>query len=155
MDAFLYIIPALIMCAALFMAYRVIRRWLQVRGAWNSGLTAQGRCLKTYTTTHSSSGNSHVHSTLHHVYQFVTRDGRSVRFEEAGGRPTIVEGDTVTIYYTAGHEVAATAHEPSPVKQGAATLGILTFLGVMVGFCVFFMLSVHGFAADDSFSGMP
>ncbi len=42
-------------------------------------------------------------TTLHHVYEFATREGRTVRFEEAGGPRTTVEGDIVPVHYTAAH----------------------------------------------------
>ncbi|XUL88364.1 hypothetical protein ACQ86D_18295 [Streptomyces galilaeus] len=141
MDLIIYLVPSLVMGFALFMGYRVTRRWLQVRGAWNSGLTAEGRCLRSYTTVSGGHGDTSVRTTLHHVYEFTARDGRSVRFEEEGGRGTVIEGDYVTVYYTDGPEVVATAHEPSRGKQAAATFGILAFLGVIVVFCIGFIAS--------------
>ncbi|MER6626983.1 DUF3592 domain-containing protein [Streptomyces sp. NPDC000987] len=150
MDVLLYLVPGLIMALALFMAYRVTRRWLQVRGAWNSGLTAEGRCLRTFTTTHGGGHDSSVRTTLHHVYEFTARDGRRIRFEEEGGPATRLEGDFVTVYYTDGHRVAATAHEPARAKQAAATFGILAFLGVVVVFCVVFMVTyTEAFVTSD------
>lgn len=141
------------MGVVLFMAYRVLRRWLQVRSAWNSGLTAEGRCLKVFTTVSEGVGeHSRVRTTLHHVYEFKTRDGRPIRFEEEDGPATTVEGDFVTVYYTDGPEVVATAHEPSPVKQAAASIGILALLGVMVAFCVGFVIMYHQMSTDDALS---
>lgn len=141
MDLIIYLVPSLVMGFALFMGYRVTRRWLQVRRAWNSGLTAEGRCLRSYTTVSGGRGDTSVRTTLHHVYEFTARDGRSVRFEEEGGRGTVIEGDFVTVYYTDGPEVVATAHEPSRGKQAAATFAILAFLGVIVVFCIGFITS--------------
>ncbi|TXS40581.1 DUF3592 domain-containing protein [Streptomyces sp. uw30] len=141
MDVIFYVVPGLIMAVALFMAYRVVRRSLQMRSAWNSGLTAQGRCLRMYTTTHGGSGDSRVHTTLHHVYEFTTHDGRPIRFEEEDGPGTTVEGDVVTVYYADGPQVVATAHRPSHGRQAAATVGILVFLGVVVLFCAGFMVT--------------
>ncbi|KAB1142694.1 hypothetical protein F7R91_28280 [Streptomyces luteolifulvus] len=140
MDLLFYVVPSLMIAIAVFAAYRVVRRWLQIRGAWNSGLTAEGRCLRAYTTTHGGSNNSSVRTTLHHVYEFTARDGRAVRFEEEDGPGTIVEGDFVTVYYTEGREVVATALPPRRGKQAAATFGILAFLGVFVAFCIGFMI---------------
>ncbi|MET7452522.1 hypothetical protein ABZT03_11605 [Streptomyces sp. NPDC005574] len=140
MDVIFYLLPGLIMAGALFAAYRVVRRWLQVRGAWNSGLTAEGHCLRTFTTTYGGGGDTSVRTALHHVYEFTARDGRVVRFEEEDGPATVVEGDYVTVYYTDGRDVVATAHEPRRGKQAAATFGILAFLGVIVVFCVGFMV---------------
>ncbi|MEV5435945.1 hypothetical protein AB0K80_07910 [Streptomyces sp. NPDC052682] len=141
MDVFFYLVPDVIMAGALFMAYRVVRRWLRIRSAWNSGLTAEARCLRTYTTTHGGANDTSVRTTLHHVYEFLARDGRVVRFEEDGGPGTILEGDYVTVYYTAGREVVATAHAPSRAKHAAAAVGILAFLGVIVAFCVGFIVT--------------
>jgi hypothetical protein len=141
MDAMFYAVPGLIMAAALFLAYRVVRRSLQLRSAWTSGLTAEGRCLRMFTTTHGGGHDTSVRTRLHHVYEFTTRDGRLVRFEEEDGPATVVEGDIVTVYYTEGREVAATAQRPNPVKNVAGALGVLAFLGVVVVFCVGFMVT--------------
>jgi len=141
MDAFFYLIPGLIMAGALFMASRVLRRWLQLRSAWNSGLTAEARCLRMYTTTHGGSGDTQVRTTLHHVYEFTTQDGRVIRFEEEGGPGTTVEGDIVTVHHTGGEEVVATAHAPGRAKHAATLVGTLAFLGVVVAFCVVFMVT--------------
>ncbi|WP_406202259.1 MULTISPECIES: hypothetical protein [unclassified Streptomyces] len=149
MDAIFYVIPGLIMAVALFVAYRVVFRSLQMRRAWNSGLTAQARCLRSYTTVSGGHGNTSVHTTLHHVYEFVARDGRLVRFEEEGGPGTRVEGDLVTVHYAEGAQVVATAHAPGHARQAAATVGILVFLGVVVVFCAGFMSTY-----SDMSSGM-
>lgn len=152
MDLFLYIIPSIIMAFVAVMAYRVLRRWLQIRSAWNSGLTAEGRCLKAFTTVSKGAGeHSEVHSTIHHVYEFTTHDGRAVRFEEENGPMTTVEGDFVTVYYADGRKVVATAHEPGRVKQAAASFGLLAFLGVVFAFCVVFMVTFHQLSTDPSF----
>ncbi|WP_371580014.1 DUF3592 domain-containing protein [Streptomyces sp. NBC_01314] len=152
MDAFFYLIPGVIMTVIAFQAYRVLRRWLQIRSAWNSGLTAEARCLKTFTTVSESVGeHSRVRTTIHHVYEFRTHDGQAIRFEEEDGPMTTVEGDFVTVYYTEGPDVVATAHEPGRVKQAAASLGLLSFLGVAFAFCVFFMVTYHQFSTDTSF----
>jgi hypothetical protein len=144
MDVLFYLVPSLMLAAGLFMIYRVVRRWLQVRAAWNSGLTAQGRCLRMFTTTHGGGEHSRVRTTLHHVYEFTARDGRVIRFEEENGPATCLEGDLVTVYYTDGRgDVVATAQAPARVKQAASTLGILAFLGVFVVFCVGFMVTYH------------
>ncbi|WP_328747729.1 DUF3592 domain-containing protein [Streptomyces sp. NBC_00285] len=141
MDAFFYIIPVLIMAGALFGAYRVVRQWLQMRKAWNSGLTAEARCLKMFTTVHGGANDTSVRTTVHHVYEFTARDGRAVRFEEEDGPATRLEGDFVTVYYAEGADVVATAQEPRRAKHAAATFGVLAFLGVIVAFCVGFMVT--------------
>jgi hypothetical protein len=143
MDLFFYLVPGLILAVVLFGAYRVVQRSLQLRSAWNSGLTAEARCLRMFTTTHGGGNDTSVRTTLHHVYEFTARDGRVVRFEEEDGPATTVEGDIVTVYYAEGHEVAATAKAPGRAKLAASTIAILTFLGVMAVFCVGFMVTYH------------
>ncbi|EGX57848.1 hypothetical protein SZN_20632 [Streptomyces zinciresistens K42] len=140
MDLFFYAVPGLIMAVAVFLAYRVVRRQLQMRAAWNSGLTAEGRCLRTYTTTHGG-GHSRVTTVLHHVYEFAARDGRAVRFEEEGGPATTVEGDFVTVHYTDGPRIAAMAHRPGRVRHAATALGAIAFLGVVMVACVGFVVT--------------
>lgn len=158
MDFMFYGGPTFIIAIAVLMATFVIRRVLRMRRAWNSGLTAEARCLRTYTTTSGGSGDSSVHTTLHHVYEFVARDGRTVRFDEPHGPGTVIEGDHVTVFYSEGGEgqqVNATAHRPSPVRHGLALAGILGFLGVIVVFCVGFMMTYSQVfePIGDMFSG--
>jgi hypothetical protein len=144
MDFMFYVMPGLILAAAVFVAYRVVRRSLQVRRAWNSGLTAEGRCLRMFTTTHGGGRDSSVSTTLHHVYEFTARDGRTVRFEEEDGPATIVEGDVV-----------ATAKAPGRAKLAASTVAVLAFLGVVAVFCVGFMVTYSqgfdGSGFDENF----
>jgi hypothetical protein len=154
MDLMFYAVPSLILALVLFMAFRVVRRSLQVRGAWNSGLTAEARCLRMFTTTHGGSGDTSVRTTLHHVYEFTARDGQVVRFEEEDGPGTTLEGDFVTVYYKddkGGREVVATALTPRRAKQAASAVALLAFLGVVVVFCVGFMITYSQFS--DPFSG--
>ncbi|WP_406169537.1 DUF3592 domain-containing protein [Streptomyces sp. NBC_00996] len=156
MDVFFYAIPGLIMAVVLLAAAKVVRRWLELRSAWSSGLTAEARCLRSYTTTSGGGGDTSVTTTLHHVYEFMTREGRTVRFEEANGPSTVVEGDIVTVHYAAERPEKATAQAPSPVKAAAGTIGMLVFLGVIVAFCVGFMVTYHHMSAesDGFFGGM-
>jgi hypothetical protein len=149
MDVMFYAVPGLIMAVALFGGYRVVRRWLQMRGAWNSGLTAEARCLRMFTTTRGGGGDSHVRTVIHHVYEFTARDGRTVRFEEEDGPRTVLEGDLVTVHYADGREVVATAVPPRPAKQAAATFAILAFLGVIVAFCIGFMATYSDFSSSS------
>ncbi|MDF3145901.1 MULTISPECIES: DUF3592 domain-containing protein [unclassified Streptomyces] len=141
MDLFFYAVPSLILAVVLFGAYRVVRRSLQIRSAWNSGLTAEGRCLRMFTTTHGGGNDTSVRTALHHVYEFTARDGRTVRFEEEDGPATILEGDFVTVYYAEGRDVVATAKEPRRGTLAASTVAILAFLGVVAVFCVGFMVT--------------
>ncbi|WP_405932212.1 DUF3592 domain-containing protein [Streptomyces sp. NBC_00827] len=155
MDFFFYAVPGLIIAGVAFAAVRIIRRSLELRSAWNSGLTAEARCLRSYTTTSGGGGDSSVSTTLHHVYEFRTREGRAVRFDESNGPSTIVEGDIVTVHYTAERPKKATAHAPSPVKAAAGTIGILVFLGVAAAFCIGFMVTYHQMSSsfDMPFGG--
>ena len=155
MDVFFYAVPGLIMAVAIFMAVAVIRRSLDMNRAWSSGLTAEARCLRSLTTTSGGGGDTSVSTTLHHVYEFRARDGRTVRFEEKNGPATIIEGDIVTVHYIAERPEKATAHTPSRGKLAAGTAGILIFCTVIVLFCIGFMVSVHGFFSmwDSAGSG--
>jgi hypothetical protein len=155
MDVFFYAVPGLIMAVAIFMAVAVIRRSLDMNRAWSSGLTAEARCLRSFTTTSGGGGDTSVSTTLHHVYEFRARDGRTVRFEEENGPATIIEGDIVTVHYIAERPEKATAHTPSRGKLAAGTAGILIFCTVIVLFCIGFMVSVHGFFSmwDSAGSG--
>lgn len=131
-----------------------MRRSLELRRAWNSGLTAEARCLRSYTTVSGGGNDTSVHTTLHHVYEFTTNKGRAIRFEEAHGPSTVVEGDIVTVHYTAQRPEKATAQPPSPVKAAAGTIGMLVFFGLIVAFCVGFMITYHvESSGGDSFMG--
>ena len=142
MEALFYVAPLLIIVLVLCGAVAVIRRSRRVNSAWSSGLTAEGRCLRTYTTT-SGGGDTMVSTSLHHVYEFTTREGRAVRFEERNGPGTTLEGDIVTVYYAADHPEQATAHAPSRGKLAAGAGCALAFCGVIVAFCVLFILVAH------------
>ncbi|KUM90405.1 MULTISPECIES: hypothetical protein [Streptomyces] len=152
MDVFFYLAPSLIMAVALLGAWLVVRRWLRMRSAWNSGLTAWGRCLRVYTTTHGG-GDTRVRTRLHHVYEFTTQDGRVVRFEEDGGPGTTVEGDSVTVHYAAGQDVVATAHPRGSARYAAAAFVMLAFLGVIVLFCVGFMVTFATMSSGSNAAG--
>ncbi|MER7928894.1 DUF3592 domain-containing protein [Streptomyces sp. NPDC096057] len=153
MEALFYVIPLLMIALAVAGGVGVVRGSRRVSSAWGSGLTAEGRCLRTYTTT-SGGGDTMVSTTLHHVYEFTTREGSTVRFEEQNGPGTVLEGDIVTIHYTAEHPERATAHTPARGKLAAGTGCALVFLGVFIVFCIGFMLVVHTmFTAADDFLG--
>jgi hypothetical protein len=155
MDLFFYLAPGLILAVVLFGAYRVVRRSLQIRSAWNSGLTAEGRCLRMFTTTHGGGRDTSAHTTLHHVYEFTARDGRVIRFEEEDGPATTVEGDFVTVYYKEGVDVVATAKVPGRARLAASTVAILAFLGVVAVFCVGYMVTYHQMSSEFGFSDSP
>lgn len=143
MEFMFYAVPAFIAAVVIAMAVKVIRRSLQMRQAWASGLTAEARCLRTYTTTSRHSDSRHITTTLHHVYEFTPSAGRPVRFEEVNGPATTIEGDFVTVHYTADRPENATAHAPNPLKNAASMMGLLCFFGVMLALCVFFMVTAN------------
>ncbi|MFF5366489.1 DUF3592 domain-containing protein [Streptomyces sp. NPDC013187] len=142
METLFYLVPTLMIAVASCAVVVVIRRSVRVGRAWNSGLTAEARCLRTYTTT-SGGGDSSVRTTLHHVYEFTTRDGRGVRFEEHGGPGTTLEGDIVTVHYPADRPEHATARPPAQGKLVAGTGCLLAFLGTFILFAIGFMVVTH------------
>ncbi|WP_406008731.1 hypothetical protein OG440_23380 [Streptomyces sp. NBC_00637] len=151
MEAFFYLVPSVMIAGLLFGVFGLVRRSRRVVRAWDGGLTAQARCLRAYTTT-SGGGDTAVGTTLHHVYEFGTRAGRVVRFEEANGPGTTVEGDIVTVHYAAEHPEEATARTPARNRLFAESGALLLFLGVAIAFCVFFMVTAHAmFAEADDF----
>ncbi|MEV5982201.1 DUF3592 domain-containing protein [Streptomyces sp. NPDC052114] len=155
MEFMFYAVATLIAVMLIVGAVRLVKRSGELDRAWRSGLTAQARCLRAYTTTRGGGGNSHVTTTLHHVYEFTTLDGRYVRFEEEHGPATTVEGDLVTVHYEAARPEAATAQAPRPYALTAGTFGLLCFLGVMLVLCIYFMVSVNDMFADDVYSDLP
>ncbi|MFI8298156.1 hypothetical protein ACIGCZ_19705 [Streptomyces nigra] len=150
MDALFYVVPCLILAIVLFFGYRVTRRSGEIRAAWNSGLTAEGHCLRTFTTTYGN-GRDQVRTMLHHVYEFTARDGRVVRFEEEGGPATTVMGDVVTVYYTEGPRIAATASRPGRIRLAASTLGLLAILSAIAVMCVTFMVTYPDMSSEFGF----
>jgi hypothetical protein len=151
MEAMFYVVPVLMIALALSGMIALLRRAQHISSAWNSGLTAEGRCLNTYTTTSGGSGDTSVSTTLHHVYEFTTREGYAVRFEEKNGPGTIITGDIVTVRYTAEHPERATAKAPARGRLLAEQGCVLAFFGVFIAVCVMFMVVVHvGFAFTDS-----
>jgi len=148
MEVLFYIVPSLMIVGVLFAVTRLFKRAQRIRSAWNSGLTAEARCLRTYTTTSGGGGDTSVSTTLHHVYEFMTREGRTVRFEEENGPGTILEGDIVTAYYVAERPEEATAHTPGAGKLWAGTGCLFVFFGVFIAGCIGFMVVAHeAFAA--------
>ncbi|WP_329217696.1 DUF3592 domain-containing protein [Streptomyces sp. NBC_01485] len=152
MEAFFYIVPSVMIVGAMFGAFGVVRRSRRVTRAWGGGLTAEARCLRSYATTSGGGGDTSVHTTLHHVYEFTTREGRTVRFEEANGPGTTIEGDIVPVHYAADRPEEATAKAPARGRLFAESGCVLLFLGVITAFCVFFMVTAHWmFDVSDGF----
>lgn len=132
------IIPLLLIALAVYGAVVVLRRSREVSSAWSSGITAEARCIRSYTTTSRSGDN--VRTTLHHVYEFTARDGRVIRFDETGGPSTRVEGDVVTVHYVPERPEHATAKVPAPGKLAASTGCALLFITVFIAFAVFLIV---------------
>ncbi|MET7852333.1 DUF3592 domain-containing protein [Streptomyces avermitilis] len=140
MEALFNVIPLLLITFAVYAAIVLLRRSRQVSDAWSRGITTQARCVRSYTTT-SGGGDSTVRTTLHHVYEFTTRDGRVVRFDEEGGPSTTLEGDIVTVHYLPERPERATAKAPAHGKLAASTCGAMLFLAVFIGFSIFIMIA--------------
>ena len=153
MEVLFYIVPSIMIAGLLLAAFTVVGRAQRVSRAWDSGLTAEARCLRSY-TTNSGGGDTMVSTTLHHVYEFTTREGRTVRFEEANGPGTTIEGDIVTVHYAAGHPEEATAKAPARGRLFAESGCLLLFLGAAIAFCVFFMVTAH-WMFDEADGFMP
>lgn len=142
MDALLYLVPGVMITGCVFAAVQVIRRALRTSRAWTHGLTAEGRCLHTYLRA-SGGHDTTVRGTLHHVYEFTTREGERFRFDEVGGDSTVVAGDHVVVRYPAERPQWATALQPA---QGRLILGtgiLVAFMGVVAVGCVLFAVSAH------------
>ncbi|WP_333740988.1 DUF3592 domain-containing protein [Streptomyces sp. IBSBF 2806] len=152
MEAFFYVVPSVMAAGLLFGMFRLLVRSRRIARAWNSGLTAEARCLRSYAT--ASGGDTMISTTLHHVFEFTTRDGRVVRFEEADGPGTILEGDVVTVRYAADRPEEATAKAPARGRLLAESGCLLGFLGVALAFCVFFMVTAH-WMFDEADNLMP
>ena len=153
MEAFFYIVPSVMIAGLLSGVFGLVRRSRRVARAWGGGLTAEARCLRSY-TTNSGGGDTMVSTTLHHVYEFTTLEGRTVRFEEANGPGTTLEGDIVTVHYAAGHPEEATAKAPARGRLFAESGCLLLFLGAAIAFCVFFMVTAH-WMFDEADGFMP
>ncbi|MEU0002956.1 DUF3592 domain-containing protein [Streptomyces sp. NPDC006314] len=143
MELFFYAIPTLMITGCGFAAYLLVRRARRLSRTWAHGLTAEARCLRMFTTTSGGGGDTSVRTTVHHVYEFATREGRTVRFEEEDGPTTVLEGDLVTVRYLPEQPQRATALPPSRGRLAFTTGFGLTFLGVVVTFCVGFIAVAH------------
>ncbi|MFD8804778.1 DUF3592 domain-containing protein [Streptomyces sp. NPDC059597] len=153
MDLVLYVIPSIMIALCVLFAAKLVRRSRRVGRTWAHGLTAEGRCLHTYATTGGGRDTS-VHTTLHHVYEFTTREGRTYRFDETDGSPMVVAGDHVTVRYLPEEPEGATALPPQPGRLALVTGVGLAILGVVVVGCAVFMGVVHEGSASAA-SLMP
>ncbi|GGS46993.1 DUF3592 domain-containing protein [Streptomyces cinerochromogenes] len=142
-ESLFYAVPGVMLAGFVYAAYLLVRRARRISRTWAHGLTAEARCLRMYTTTSGGGGDTSVHTTLHHVYEFTTRDGRTVRFEEEDGPATVLEGDFVTVRYLPELPERATARPPARGRLAAGTGVGLVLLGVACAFCVGFMAVAH------------
>ncbi|GGW36170.1 hypothetical protein GCM10010503_10040 [Streptomyces lucensis JCM 4490] len=143
MELLFYVVPCLMIAGFGSAAYLLVRRARRISRTWRHGLTAEGRCLRMYTTTSGGGGDTSVRTAVHHVYEFTTRDGRTQRFEEEDGPATVIEGDFVTVRYLPEQPQRATALPPA---QGSLAVGTgfgLAFIGVCVAFCTVFIVVAH------------
>ncbi|MFG2355945.1 DUF3592 domain-containing protein [Streptomyces sp. NPDC048521] len=150
MELIFYAVPTLMIAGCGFAAYLLVRRARRLSRTWAHGLTARARCLRMYTTTSGGGGDTSVRTTVHHVYEFATREGRTVRFDEEGGSATVLEGDFVTVRYLPEQPRRATALPPSRGKLVVTTGFGLTFLGVAATFCAGFITVAHMMFTESS-----
>ncbi|MGW2369789.1 DUF3592 domain-containing protein [Streptomyces sp. NPDC001667] len=139
-DVFVLAVPGLMAAVGVAGMVWAVLRVRRLRAAWRSGIEVPGRCLRLYATTTTRRQGVHVSSstTLNHVYEFTTPEGRVTRFEEAGGRATVVEGDVVTVRYPEGRPDRATALAPGDSRTLLGMGVLLAFLAVFVTGCVGF-----------------
>ncbi|MFF3989034.1 DUF3592 domain-containing protein [Streptomyces sp. NPDC001797] len=153
LEAFFYIIPGIFVVGGVLGLYRTLKRSSQISRTWRHGRTAEARCLRSYTRTSGGGGDTSVTTTLHHVYEFTTAEGRVVRFDEASGRSTVVEGDFVTVYYLPEHPEGATSRPPAQGRLAVGTGCSVAFFVVFIGFALAFIVGAHfAFSAADGFA---
>lgn len=143
MEAVFYILPGIFVVVGVLGVVRTLRRSSQISRAWRHGRTAEARCLRSYTRTSGGGGDTSVTTTLHHVYEFTTAEGRAVRFDEARGRSTVIEGDFVTVYYLPENPEGATANPPAQGKLAAGAGCTVAFFVVFILFALGFMGVAH------------
>ncbi|WP_308310665.1 DUF3592 domain-containing protein [Streptomyces sp. GbtcB6] len=143
MEVFFYVLPGIFVVVGVLGLVRTLRRSSQISRAWRHGRTAEARCLRSYTTTSGGGGDTAVTTTLHHVFEFTTAEGRTVRIDERNGRSTVVEGDFVTVYYLPENPEGATAQAPAQGKLAVGTGCMVAFFVVFIGFALVFMGVAH------------
>jgi hypothetical protein len=142
-ELFFYAVPTLMIAGFSAALAGLLRRAWRINRTWSRGLTAEGRCLRMFTTTSGGGGDTSVRTTVHHVHEFTTHDGRTVRFEEKNGPATVLEGDFVTVRYLPERPERATALPPARARLAAGTGCGVAFLGVAIMFCVVFLVTAH------------
>ncbi|WP_030347702.1 DUF3592 domain-containing protein [Streptomyces sp. NRRL S-1022] len=149
-ESLFYAVPAFMLACIVSAAYLMVRRARRISRTWAHGLTAEARCLRMFTTTSGGGGDTSVRTTVHHVYEFTTREGGAVRFEEEDGPATVLEGDFVTVRYLPELPERATALPPARGRLAAGTGAGLVFLGVAGSFCIGFMVVAHAMFSDSA-----
>ncbi|MFG2355944.1 hypothetical protein [Streptomyces sp. NPDC048521] len=119
---------------AVWSAVALVRRTRQRRAAWESGLTAQARVVRAWSTTQLV--NNVARRVQWHEYDFTTQDGRAVRFKESGGPRDRTEGHQVLVHYAPHEPDKATASEPRPGRDMAITVVWLVVLAACAIFLV-------------------
>ncbi|MFE5032928.1 DUF3592 domain-containing protein [Streptomyces sp. NPDC056683] len=153
MEAFFYILPGIFVVVGVLGLYKTLKRSSQISRTWRHGRTAEARCLRSYARTSGGAGDMPVTTTLHHVYEFTTAEGRVVRFDEASGRSTVVEGDFVTVYYLPERPEGATSRPPAQGRLAVGTGCSVAFFVVFIGFALAFIVGAHfAFSAADGFA---
>ncbi|KUN01385.1 hypothetical protein AQI95_31125 [Streptomyces yokosukanensis] len=155
MDLLFYAVPSLMIAGFGYAALLLLHRARRINRTWSHGLTAEARCMRMFTTTSGGGGDTSVRTTLHHVYEFTTREGRTVRFEEEDGPATVVEGDVVTVRYLPEQPERATARPPARARLAVGTGFGLAFLGVCIAFCVGFIVVAHSMFTEAGGGLMP
>ncbi|WP_317443545.1 DUF3592 domain-containing protein [Streptomyces collinus] len=147
-ELFFYLAPTLMIAGVGWFAFRLVHRARRISRTWQHGLTAEARCLRMYTTTSGGGGDTSVHTSVHRVYEYTTREGAQVRFEEVGGPATVLEGDFVTVRYLPEQPRLATAIPPSRGRLATESGCLLAFLGVIIVFCLGFMVVAHSMFSE-------
>ncbi|WP_353942768.1 DUF3592 domain-containing protein [Streptomyces sp. HUAS MG91] len=135
---FFFVGLAVIMAAfVVTICVALLRRALRIRRAWHGGRTSEARCLRVFTTT--TGGDS---PTTHRsrVYEFTTREGRTVRITADGGPDTVLEGDIVMVRYSADAPEHATAEPYRPVALGVGMGCVVLFTAAALAVCVTVMV---------------
>ncbi|MER5467164.1 DUF3592 domain-containing protein [Streptomyces sp. NPDC002935] len=123
-------IISVIVLAPIAMAVVAVNRVRWRTRAQRNGLRTEGRCIRIETVRRSGGGRP---SSLrrHYLFEFVTHDGRQVRFEDAAP-DTTVPGDLFTVSYLPERPDKATVALPGD-RRAQRELGcLLAFFAVAV-----------------------
>ncbi|MEU3823129.1 DUF3592 domain-containing protein [Streptomyces sp. NPDC030392] len=121
--------PVLLIVGVVFAAVKEVGKFRDLCRAWDSGLTAEARCLGV-AHTYSRDGSTHTHA-----YEFTTRAGQTLQFTEKSVSLSIREGDVVAVYYTVDSPEKATARPPTHRKKAHADT-VSTLIVFAIGICV-------------------